>query len=389
MRFPVLSEDDLRTFSTDVIVTKGRRPWCLEDILPSCKARWSGVDEFVRIVRASWYGWSLLRVVYADAADREQEEYLGRATESSLEIIEQGPFVYSVGAHPSGVPRLFEERDQLFRTFTALRAKGHLRAMVGAYVEEIAWRLSPPRAPTPEIHWELLETTDSIDESLLRFEQDDATQRLKIAVILDPACDAEVSKVFDRKAQPNTVNLRIHPSDLMLADRFRHTVVRIARALDRLPGSDPRHCLEFVDIDLEPEQPCWRVAQDVPYGYSGLGCEDLVDPVFVLDLFNAGTREIRIYSAYIHTRLRHIKPHGIAEARLLRSVATVDLPLNGGTQKYTEVRIPEPVLVPPDGHARLRVRLLDSGYCWRGVVDVGLRYGDGAILRVPALSIFL
>jgi hypothetical protein len=374
------------------------------------RVRWAGVEEGVEITKTQWYGPSFLRVHYRDSAGCDQEEYLDRSCEASLEVIKRGFFLYALGRHPAGVPSLFTDRSELFRTLRELHAKGRIHAMVDAYLNEITWRLTTrsttvhlvrvnsaaqenatSAALESEILWEICDGTSPIDDALWRLERDSQPHRLKIAIALDPEVDVKLYETFRRKAQMSSINVQLRASDLMLAERFRQTVARIARELDRLPGRDSSDRLELVELGLERDQPCWGPVPDIPYGYSGLkgpGSE-IADPVFFLDLLNAGTREARIYAAYIDVRLRHDKPHGIPEPRLLRPITTVDLPLNDGMQEYTEVPLREPVLVPPGSHVRIQIRLVDAGYAWRGVVNLGLLYGEERCLRVPALSILL
>jgi hypothetical protein len=70
-------------------------------------------------------------------------------------------------------------------------------------------------------------------------------------------------------------------------------------------------------------------------------------------------------------------------------VVTIDVPINNGEEGCHEVKLDAPILISAGRHVRVQVRLEDAGWCWRGVIGIGLRYGPGKVLQVPDLTVLL
>ena len=45
-------------------------------------------------------------------------------------------------------------------------------------------------------------------------------------------------------------------------------------------------------------------------------------------------------------------------------------------------------VIKAGGVERFKIRLTDTGYAWRGSVAIFLNYGDGKLLRLPAVRLY-
>lgn len=316
--------------------------------------------------------------------------------------------------YPAGVAHLFSTRDELFAPLARARERRVLHSVAQAYIAEVAQRLSGSFATVSEIHatagarndalsvgpateilWEVFGTRARIEEDLRKLERAERTGRITVAVVADKEIDADLFDSFARKVQGSSINAWFRLTDLMVNGAFADVVSRLDRATCKsTSATGAGDELSFVALGLERDLRQWVAVKEIPFGFSGIAGdhrEPLEDPVFWVDLRNRGSREARIDGAFINVRFRDIKLHGIPEPRLLRPLTTVVLPLNDGELGYREVELDAPVLVPPGQHVRLLVRLDDSGFAWRGEVEIGFLYGSEQkrTCRVPALTILL
>ncbi len=355
------------------------------------------------------------RVPAAGRRPRSREP-LGAAADDLQKVFDEGLPEYHATQYPwsRGVPVLFESEMDAKRHLLAARTGHQLHALLATFVKELASRLSNRFATVTEIYavkgarndalscaggreilWEFFGTRSRVEEDLRKLERDDEPNRLKVAVVLDREVDEALFDKFMRAFQgsrPSRVQY-ITAFDLVASSRFERTVQRFQHLVDAFDHQDWPDQLELVELDLAPGLRRWERVESIPFGFAGLRghrpFQRLQDPVFVVDILNKGSREARIAEAFINVRFRQTKLHGLAEGRLLVPACEVELPLDAGDEGYRRVRLPTPVLVPPGRHTRLRVRLKDAGYAWRGEVEVGFVYGRGRRLVLPALSLLL
>jgi hypothetical protein len=351
-----------------------------------------------------------LLLVHYEGPRGPDRDFITRAFAKKLKVKRRWP-VRSMRRYPAGVPRLFASMDDVAAPLLRARGRNALHAIVEEYIALLASRLANPLntvkeifavvgarndalsvAPDHGILFEVFGTASRVEEDLRKLERDTTTTLLKVAVVLDHELDSKLFDKFTRRLRGSPVQTWLRVGDLLLEERFRKTAQIIDRAVERLLYADAPDQLRVVDFDLYGDHQQWERVPDIPFGYDGLGESnlfgDLEDPVFFVDIQNTGTREARIYEAFIYVRFRHTKLHGIPGENVLKPACMIALPLNDGEQGYRSIRLDEPILVPAGKHVRVLVRLDNAGFAWRGEVDVGMRYGAGKSLHVPALSIF-
>jgi hypothetical protein len=369
----------------------------LEDIRRGATISWDETIGAVTVRETTWYGTSLLFFAYEDTSGKRSDRFLDRASEKSIVVLSPGNFVHVIRRRPGEPPALFGDTNVLMGLLTRLRDEHLLKALVEAYANEIAARLrqtedvkaTPHRPP---VVWQLLSSLPEIETGLRELERNTDMNAIKVAIVLDENVDRDVFNAFTRRIQGSSVKTWFQISELMLASRFSITLAKIQRLVDVLVGAPSPDQLELVEFGLVPNHPTWNEFPEIPYAFTGGPDQitgELVDPVFYLDVRNVGHLEARVDRVYATIRHRQIAPHGFAEGSRLLPVVTIDVPIHNGEEGCHEVKLDAPILISAGRHVRVQVRLEDAGWCWRGVIGIGLRYGPGKVLQVPDLTVLL
>lgn len=373
------------------------RPFCLEDVRRGAKVFWPGSGGEVEVGDTTWFGTSLIQVEHRNESGERDTTFLDRSREKSLAVTSRGYFIHALRRNPGGPPPLFRDPQRLFGVLAKLRDGDMLGAFVEAYAREIGGRLtrtvrSETSPSNMSLMWELLSRVPQLEVELRELEQTTDPNVLKVAIVPDPEIDSEMFDAFAERIQGSSVKTWFRVSDLALASRFTETLARLQAQATVLIGKVHPDQLELVEFGLVADHPTWEAFPDLPHAYAGGPDEvtgEIVDPVFFFDLKNVGTSEARIDRAYATIRHRQINPHGFSDGNRLLPVDTINIPINYGEEGYHEVTLGAPILVSPGRHVKVLVRLQDSGWCWRAIAEVGLRYGPQKVVRTPELTFLL
>lgn len=113
-------------------------------------------------------------------------------------------------------------------------------------------------------------------------------------------------------------------------------------------------------------------------------------PDFVLDIIvrNVGRVDAVLLALEVDFIDWEPKMHGIPGQGLLFPQITYEISINHGRpDTYRSVCEP-PLVVRAGGVERFKVRIRDTGYAWRGTIELTLDYGDEKRLRLPALRLY-
>ena len=113
-------------------------------------------------------------------------------------------------------------------------------------------------------------------------------------------------------------------------------------------------------------------------------------PDFVLDLIvrNVGRVDAVLLVLEVDFIDWEPKMHGIPGQGLLFPQITYEISINHGRpDTYRSVCEP-PLVVRAGGVERFKVRIRDTGYAWRGTIELILDYGEEKRLRLPALRLY-
>lgn len=113
-------------------------------------------------------------------------------------------------------------------------------------------------------------------------------------------------------------------------------------------------------------------------------------PDFVLDIIvrNVGRVDAVLLALEVDFIDWEPKMHGIPGQGLLFPQITYEISINHGRpDTYRSVCEP-PLVVRAGGVERFKIRIRDTGYAWRGTIELTLDYGDEKRLRLPALRLY-
>jgi hypothetical protein len=115
-----------------------------------------------------------------------------------------------------------------------------------------------------------------------------------------------------------------------------------------------------------------------------------LDPDLVLDLIvqNSGTIDASLLGIQVHVGDCESNLHGIPGRGLLFSQITYSVSIHRGEPGKYEVCCEPPLLVRAASKERFKIRLTDTGYAWKGTVQILLDYGKGRLVPLPAMRIY-
>ncbi len=144
--------------------------------------------------------------------------------------------------------------------------------------------------------------------------------------------------------------------------------------------------LQLLDVRLDPE--C-QWSQPDPKVLS-FRSADADSPDLVLDVLvqNHGQVDGALLSLIVEIFDWESVLHGLPGEGLLFPQVVYQVGINGGTPGTHKARCEPPLLVKGGGISRFKIRLVDTGFAWRGTIAIGLDHGQGRILKLPAMRIY-
>jgi hypothetical protein len=144
--------------------------------------------------------------------------------------------------------------------------------------------------------------------------------------------------------------------------------------------------LELLDIHLDDA--CqWTQHDPKVLTFVGGG---VLSPDLVLDLIvrNVGTVDAVMMGLRVSVLESEPDPHGLPGDGLLFPQITYEVSINGGQPGTYTARCDPPLVIKGHSPERFKIRLRNTGYSWRGTIAIGLDYGKGRMLPLPAMRIY-
>jgi hypothetical protein len=145
--------------------------------------------------------------------------------------------------------------------------------------------------------------------------------------------------------------------------------------------------LELVRFQLDPS--CqWEQFDPGVLQYFIKG--NMRSPDFVLDIIvrNVGRVDAVLLALEVDFIDWESKMHGLPGEGLLLPQITYEVSINHGQPGRYRSLCEPPLVVRAGSVERFKVRITDTGYAWRGSIELTLDYGDEKRLRFPALRLY-
>jgi hypothetical protein len=144
--------------------------------------------------------------------------------------------------------------------------------------------------------------------------------------------------------------------------------------------------LELVRFQLDPE--CEWIQPDPLLLLFAIG-KNVQSPDFVLDVIvrNTGSIDAVLLGVQVDISDWSVKLHGLPGTGLLFPQVEYVVPIGMGAPGRYYMNCEPPLIVRHGGVERFMIRLTDTGYAWRGTVQISLKYSTGLELKFPHIRL--